>query len=163
MNETLAFTLIVLLAGVFAVIIGVITLRFLNVLTQIKRSDSFDRQEMMRELDQSHVAAFDNAMTALERVSERISTTHTEMFNRTMDAVHGPQHQPDDGQPYKVDDPRLDLRPPWAPNDDEDDSYIYADPTDTLMPEPTVVDVTEPNRDNGHAISVRPGEGLIPQ
>lgn len=163
MNETLAFTLIVLLAGVFAVIIGIITLRFLNVLTQIKRSDSFDRQEMMRELDQSHVAAFENAMTALERVSERIASTHTEMFNRTMDAIAGPQNPPEPGTAYKVDDPKLDMRPPWMPDDDSDRAYIYADPTDELEPDPVAVEVTEPDRDNGHAVSVRPGEGLIPQ
>jgi hypothetical protein len=107
-------------------------------------------------------------MAAMERVSERVTANQTGMFERTMDMVHGPQRQPEPGKEYSVDDPRLDARPAWMPNDDQDTSYLYADPTDDLEPDPPSHDPTpegepRPDLSNGYAVNVRPGEGLIPR
>lgn len=160
MTNWLIFASIIALAVVFAVVVAVITLRFLTVMQQMKRADSMDRSELMRELDTSHVAAFSNAMTALGEVQNRIAETNMAMFNRTMDMVHGPVAEPEkNGQPYATDSPTMDMRAAWQP-DDEDDDMRFADPTDEdawLKLGSDVQQGMEPR-----AVSVRPGETLVP-
>lgn len=154
------FVAIVLLAVVFSVIIGVITLRFLTVIQQMKRADSMDRAELMHAIGESNGQAFQAALTGLSKVHESVIEDQIAMFNRTMDMVHGPQHPPTDPQPYAVDAPNMDMRESNRPTDDDDGIEQYIDPTDEdvwLRLTRDVVTSQEP-----WTASVRPGESLIP-
>lgn len=160
-DNILIFISVVVLAVVFALLVAVITLRFLNVLNQMKQSDSRDRVELMRELDQSHVQAFSNAMTALGDIQSRVYESNMAMFNRTMDMVHGPATPPDQTTTFAVDDPTLDNRPAWAPDDDGDGIEQMIDHTDDDEWLGLAGDISHDDM-NGRAVSVRPGETLVP-
>jgi hypothetical protein len=57
-----------------------------------------------------------------------------------------------------VDQPNLDARPSWMPDDEWDYTGLGIDPTDETMPMPRL----EPEGNEGRATMVRPGEGLAP-
>lgn len=160
-DNILIYVSVVALAVVFGLLVAIITLRFLNVLAQMKQSDSRDRVELMRELDQSHVQAFTNAMTALGDIQTRVYESNMTMFNRTMDMVHGPATSADQTTAYAVDDPSLDARPAWMPDDDGDGIEQMIDHTDDDEWLGLAGDIAHDDV-NGRAVSVRPGETLVP-
>lgn len=129
---------------------------------------------MLRDIDLSHERAFTNAMTALGRIYEKSHTDQMTMFDKTMDMVHGPQSDGTNPQAVAmaVDDPRMDARPAWMPNDDQENGgLIYSDPTDELLPDEAIWgnghltaedgDGVVGDESQGFAVTVRPGEGLL--
>lgn len=158
--EALTFITICVLALIFACVVAVLVLRFTAVLQQMQRTMTQERHEYARQVDESNVHAFNNAMTALEAIQTRISDNQVTMFNRTMDMVHGPQRT-DDQQEFAADAPQAENRPAWIDDDGLESKWLYVDPTDLTDPTPPIEPTGE--EANGHrAISVRPGEGLIP-
>lgn len=158
MSESLAYIALIALFLVFSVTLAVIVLRFTAVLQQMKRADSMDRSELMRELDLSHTQAFTNAMSALGDVQARVVESQVGMFNRTMDMVHGPVKE--DAETVAGDNAGLDMRMLDGELRDEDDPMRYFDPTDDD-------EWLDPTRDmmpdhGPRAVSVRPGETLVP-
>lgn len=158
MNEYVALTV---LFGIFAIVLAVIVLRFTNVMQQMKRADSMDRVELMRTIDESHVQAFANAMSALGQVQDRVINSQTDMFNRTMDMVHGPaQTVIDNKEAYATDSERLEPRAAWQSEDEGDLTMQFSDPTDEDDWFGLTSDV---QGDTGpRTVSVRPGESLVP-
>lgn len=154
------FVAIIALSVVFAVIIGVVVLRFLTVIQQMKRADSMDRSELMHAIGETHGQAYQAALLGLEKVHSNVIADQMAMFTKTMDMVHGPQTPEQDGQPYVVDQPNMDLREAGQPSDDDDGMREYQDPTDDDVWLKLGSDVMQ---DRGpRTVSVPPGGSLIP-
>jgi hypothetical protein len=125
---------------------------------QMVDSMRMDRQESATRLDAAHATAFTDAMTALELVTERVTAQQTSMFERTVDMVAGPQGPTSADAAFAVDNPSLDARARWVPDDEFDYTSLGIDPTDDDMPLPRL----EPEGNEHRATMVRPGEGLMP-
>ena len=143
-----------LLAVLFAATVVVVVLRFMYLVRQMVDSMRLDKVEQATRLDQARSAAFQDAMTALQRVTEAQSRA----FERTVDMVAGPQERLAQDVPFAVDDPSLDARARWIPDDEFDYTGLGIDPTDDDMPIPVI----QPQGNEHRATMVRPGEGLIP-
>jgi len=147
---------VVVLAVVFAALSTVTVLRFSVLLRQLVDSVRLDKLEHAQRLEQAHTQAFADAMTALQSVQDRVSASQSQLLERTMDAVAGPQGASQ--EPFKVDDPSLDARARWVPDDEWDYSGLGIDPTDDEMPLPRL----EPEGNAHRAVMVPPGQGLAP-
>src|SRR5215831_11675730 len=108
---------IVVLSVAFLLTIAVVVLRFTTVVNHILDTSIQDRANRAQELDAAHARAFSAAMDALESINKRLTDSQTDLLSRTLDTVAGPQQSAD---PMATDNPRLDNRPPWAPDDDWD-------------------------------------------
>jgi len=146
---------VVVVSVAFAATIAVVVLRLSVVLRQLVDSLRLDKLEHAQRLEAAHAQAFGDAMTALEAIQSRVAESQTSILERTMDAVAGPQSQP---ASFVTDDPSLDARARWIPDDEYDYSGLGIDPTDDDMPLPHL----EPEGNEGRAVMVRPGEGLTP-
>lgn len=142
---------------VFALVTALIVLRFTTVLRQMADSVRLDKAEFAARLDAARAGAFTDAMTALEAVQERVAASQSELLARTVDVMAGPQGATA-GADYKVDEPGLDARVRWQPDDEWDYSGLGIDPTDETLPAPRL----EPEGNEGRGTMVRPGEGLLP-
>lgn len=142
-----------LLAVLFALVTALVVLRFMFLARQMLDSLRLDRQG----LDAARASAFTDAMAALEHVTASVSAQQARMFERTVDMVAGPQGSAQ-AVPLAVDDPSLDARARWIPDDEFDYSGLGIDPTDDDMPLPRI----EPEGNEHRATMVRPGEGLAP-
>lgn len=158
MTSPLVYVALLGMFVTFSVVVGVIVLRFTTVIQQMKRSESLDRSEWMRQVDESHIAAFTNAMQALREVQERVADSQAGMFNRTMDMVHGPQRPETADETLAVDDEKYDARTNWG-NDEDEDVLLMRDPTDDDL------DFGLANQRNSEpsTVVIRPGETLVPQ
>lgn len=150
------FVAIVALACVFAVVVGVIVLRFTKVIADMKQADLRGQERIIDALDRSHVQAFGDAMTALRDVQDRVVASQTSMFDRTMDMIHGPQTPLE--QQATEDKPNLDMRTSWQPDDDGRDEFMYVDPTDFDVQ----LGIGQQVNGEPHSTMVRPGESLTP-
>jgi hypothetical protein len=150
---------VVVVVIVFAVTLLVVLLRFSTVLRQMADNMRLDKAEYAARLDAARAGAFTDAMTALEAVQERVAASQTELLARTMDVMAGPQGESAPADQYRVDNPNLDARPVWQPDDEWDYTGLGIDPTDETLPMPRL----EPEGNEARAVMVPPGEGLLPQ
>jgi hypothetical protein len=147
---------VAVLAVVFALVTGVVVLRFMFLVRQLVDSIRLDHAEQARRLDAARAGAFTDAMTALEAVQDRVVSSQSRLLERTVDVVAGPHGG--SGEPLAVDEPSLDARPAWIPDDEWDYTGLGIDPTDESLPMPRL----EPEGNAHRATMVRPGEGLAP-
>lgn len=147
---------VVVLAVVFAALTTLTVLRFAAVVRQMLSGFQVERRQYAAELDRAQARAFADAMSALGGIQERLVASQTQLLERTMDAVAGPQQV--SGEPFKVDSPSLDARVRWQPDDEWDYTGFGVDPTDDTMPQPRI----EPEGNEHRAVMVPPGQGLLP-
>src|SRR5262245_9969998 len=123
---------VVVVSIVFAVVFAVVVLRFSVLLRQLVDSVRLDKAEAAARLEAAHSRAFGDAMSALEHVTERVAAAQAALLERTFDAVAGPQGS-SSGR-LATDDPSLDARARWVPDDEYDYSGLGVDPTDDELP-----------------------------
>lgn len=137
------------------VAITIVILRISTLLNSWQRSASLDKLEYASSVENITKEVFENAMQGFKQVFESVQASNTEHLRAVLDAVVGPQQLAPNTQPP---DPEIDTVHEAAWMDERYWGADPRDPTDELLPDPPM----EPDDLAHRAVSVRPGEGLIP-